>query len=1110
MFGHVRARRYGGLTVRAAAQPLEGRLLLASQPVADLYTRPADAYPSGVTDVNGTAFFAATNEGVGRELYKSDGTPGGTALVKDINPGPGGSDPSALINVNGTLFFIATLAPDRKELWKSDGTAAGTVRVSDNVNLHIPTFSGGDPNMEVLNHEVYFRGYDPVAGVEVWKSDGTDAGTVRVKDINPGAADSRPAYFERVGDVLVFSADDGSHGTELWKTDGTEAGTTLVKDISPGNTGFQHDLTRSGDFVYFAEVSQNTSSLWRTDGTPSGTVLLTTQTASGPGIQDLTDVNGTLYFGEYSIGNQLWKSDGTPQGTQLVKDFTDYEGFYAYAESLTNVSGTLFFRLIKNRPVESDLWKSDGTTKGTVRLDTFPSPTGNVEFIDKLVPVGNRLFFSAFRADTGRELWSSDGTPGGSRLVKDIEPGPAGSDALPLAAAAGVLFFSAHSGASGTELWRSNGTAAGTQLAGDINPGTAGSYPHDLADVNGTLFFTTEQNDTATLIYKTNPEQDGVVRVAEGQSPLGPLATGLEGSGNTLYFGVYQIGPVAGPWLVKSDGTQQGTVEVAGGFNGVRYITDLDGAGTVLFSGTGYDPTRGSAGQELWRSDGTAKGTVLVKDINPAVLAAASPQAFAGSSDPAFLTNVGGTVFFSANDGEHGRELWKSDGTEAGTVLVKDVVPGGAGSDPWGLVAVGSRLFFRVTLPGGGAELWKSDGTTPGTVRVAALPNTTGLVTGGFASVGDWRRGAALGDLFIFAAGGADTGASELWRSDGTETGTLRVADTGPGPTGPRNADPRWFARYGDRVFFNAYDPQWGRELWSTDGTARGTALFEDIYPGVGSSDPAWLEVSGGTLWFGAADNVIGNELRKVTIDFSTDSRVIERQLFYNNSVFDQHDDDPTHDLAAVATDKRALLAGGGVAGFENLSSYTRGINGLVVGFFSPGQARPHDLGPDDFEFRMGADGDPALWPLAPAPAAIRVIPVPGPNSFYALTWPDGAIRNTWLRCTVKANDHTNLAAPDVFYFGNLAGETGDGDSRTRAMPRVTAIDLANVRRSLNSDALRTSPVDINRDGRVNSLDLAAVRSNYNQHLPPLTTPPPPPAPPPPATAVLRDGGGVL
>ena len=94
----------------------------------------------------------------------------------------------------------------------------------------------------------------------------------------------------------------------------------------------------------------------------------------------------------------------------------------------------------------------------------------------------------------------------------------------------------------------------------------------------------------------------------------------------------------------------------------------------------------GTHGQELWRSDGTRAGTVLVKDINPD----------AYDSDPSSLTGVGGRLFFTAEDGIHGRELWKSDGTEAGTVLVKDIQPGAAAtSDPSSLTGVGRDVVLR-------------------------------------------------------------------------------------------------------------------------------------------------------------------------------------------------------------------------------------------------------------------------------------------------------------------------------------------------------------------------------------------------------------------------------
>src|SRR5262249_3213533 len=92
----------------------------------------------------------------------------------------------------------------------------------------------------------------------------------------------------------------------------------------------------------------------------------------------------------------------------------------------------------------------------------------------------------------------------------------------------------------------------------------------------------------------------------------------------------------------------------------------------------------GVHGSELWKSDGTATGTVLVKDINP------------GSASPNlnWSTNVNGTLFFAAVDGTNGMELWKSDGTAAGTVLVKDINPGSGGSSPTSLTNVNGTLFF--------------------------------------------------------------------------------------------------------------------------------------------------------------------------------------------------------------------------------------------------------------------------------------------------------------------------------------------------------------------------------------------------------------------------------
>jgi len=114
----------------------------------------------------------------------------------------------------------------------------------------------------------------------------------------------------------------------------------------------------------------------------------------------------------------------------------------------------------------------------------------------------------------------------------------------------------------------------------------------------------------------------------------------------------------------------------------------------------------GTEGVELWRSDGTELGTRMVKDINPW-----------GNSNPRYLTVVNGVLFFQADDGVSGVELWKSDGTEQGTVLVRDIYPARS-SYPSHLICVGDLLYFQADDGISGIELWRSNGTSSGTNRV--------------------------------------------------------------------------------------------------------------------------------------------------------------------------------------------------------------------------------------------------------------------------------------------------------------------------------------------------------------------------------------------------------
>lgn len=420
-----------------------------------------------------------------------------------------------------------------------------------------------------------------------------------VKDINPQWSSGPWSLIEANG-MLFFNADDGS-GEELWKSDGTPEGTVMVKDIDPYEDSFCWDLAEVKGTVFFGVNDEiHGWELWKSDGTPAGTQLVKDikpgEWTSLP--QSLANVNGILLFsanGEMG-GQELWKSDGTAEGTVLVKDIHKKGDSGPYR--ITDINGTAFF--IATDGIHGwELWKSNGTEAGTVLVKDI-NPTGQ-SHLSGLTNVAGTLFFVAADGRHGKELWQSDGTETGTVMVKDINP-TGDSNPWYLINREALLFFVANDGVTGTELWKSDGTAMGTVMVKDINP-AGSSEPYYLTLVNDTLFFSAD---------------DGI------------------------------------------------------------------------------------HGRELWKSDGTTAGTVLVTDINTTSTAGRN-------SYPAYLTPVNDLLFFRANDGVHGVELWQSDGTAAGTVLVKDINTGTSAmgsSYPEHFAVVNGSLFFSAIDDAHGRELW--------------------------------------------------------------------------------------------------------------------------------------------------------------------------------------------------------------------------------------------------------------------------------------------------------------------------------------------------------------------------------------------------------------------
>ena len=479
----------------------------------------------------------------------------GTAwMVKDIVAGSSHSHPEDLVGIGSTLFFSAKVGQSR-DLWRSDGTAAGTVMVKDIVQGSYGY--GCCEYMTPVGDTLYFVAGGP-RDKEIWKSDGTADGTVQVTNVT--GEWKVPKSLTAVGDTIFFAADDGIHGEELWKTDGTTNGTVMVKDVYNGSD----------------------------DGVFAGAIY---QEAGFPVVGD------TIFFvGEdETYGRELWRSDGTANGTVIVKDIDTSSNTYwsssgsrtvpnsglACSPWETAVGDTVYFRA-DDGTNGLELWKTDGTADGTVMLTnlygnySWSSNCGSSNVYNKARvhgALGDTVFFTGQSvAGGGEQLWSTDGTTAGTVQLTQ-ECGSVYCEFVPngvFGDLGGIFLFQGCSADSGCALWRSDGTAAGTMMVKDLDTETYTSSYWSYSDIYHPTIF----------------------------GNLGFFA-GKEAS-------IAPDGTVKTSWdLWQTDGTTNGTVALSAFgschsiYPGCHRPEDLIGVGSNLYFGQAI----GYPGDELWAFD---------------------------------------------------------------------------------------------------------------------------------------------------------------------------------------------------------------------------------------------------------------------------------------------------------------------------------------------------------------------------------------------------------------------------------------------------------------------------------------------------------------------------
>lgn len=909
----------------------------------------ASSLPLILTNFNGQLYFAASQATTGLELWRINAA-GLAELVEDAVPGGGispdsaGSGPVFLTNVNGTLYFRATTIADGTELWRIN--AAGLAEMVEDAvpgGGIFPGAPGSVPwSLTNVNGTLYFAADDGVNGYELWRVNGAGQAEI-VEDaipgggIRPGALGSGARFLTNVNGTLYFRANDGTNGFELWRINASGQA-EMVDDalagagINPGSAlsiPYYPSLTNVNGTLYFrADDGVNGIELWRINA--SGTAEMVEDAVPAGGINpgsapslpngaQLTNVNGTLYFiaSDGPDAYELWRINAAGRA-EMIEDAIPGGGIGVATKSSSpnnplNVNGTLYF-MADDGINGVELWRvnpdgqaelvEDAVPGGGIRTGISSSAPGS------LTNVNGTLYFQANDGINGVELWRINAS-GRAEMVEDdmpgggIAPGLTNSGPTYLTNVNGTLYFQANDGTNGVELWRVNAAGKAELVedavgGGGIRPGAASATPRVLTNVNGTLYFRANDGTNGDEVWRINAS--GQAEMVEDSAPGGGICPGASDS----------IFSFQTPFLIN--------------INGTAYFNANDGTN----------------GLELWRINASGRAE-LVEDAVPG----GGINSTFGDSTPVFPTNVNGTLYFQATTGISDKELWRIN-VSGRAELVEDSVPGGgirpgsSGSNPTDLTNVSGTLYFKADDGTNGYELWRINPSGMAELVEDAVAGG-GIRPGAGSSVSTNPYLTNVNGRLYFRADDGTNGA-ELWRINASGIAEL-VEDAvpgggiNPGSAGSLTLTPPWLTNVNGMLYFVASDGANGRELWRINAAGQ-AEMVEDAVLGGGlnfgafDSSPSFLTNVNGKLYFAALDALNGVELWRVPAEtdppiVTSFSRILPTQSFTNadSLVFRVAFNEDVQNVAPTSF----AVAGASTATVSNVTQVTASIYDVSI-----------------------------------------------------------------------------------------------------------------------------------------------------------------------------------